>query len=302
MKARFALSIVAAVLALGLSACGGSQTDPSAFQIAFVTSRDGDYAIYGMRADGSDQARLTDNPVDDPSASADVFFQYEPDWSPDGTRITFTSRRDGRSHVYVMNTDGSGTKQLTSGTSDDSAPAWSPDGAQIAFSRGNHLYVVPVSGGEPRRVTHELGGEEREPAWSPDGKWIVYTYRRPAYSTRELWRVRPDGSGRGPITRMNAHAIAPSFSPDGTKIVFSSDANDNRYQLYEIGATGKGLKRLTYLPTDYFDPSWSPDGTSLVFEHDGLVYTRNAHGIESALTDGPNDGSPAWRPAPSASG
>lgn len=286
-----------AVLALGVAACGGSKADPLASEIAFVTSRDGDYAIYGMRGDGSRQVRLTDNPVDDPHSPADVFFQYEPDWSPDGQRIVFTSRRDGKSHVYVMDADGSGSRQVTRGKSDDSAPAWSPDGKRIAFSRDGDLYLVPVTGGAVRRVTREIGGEEREPAWSPDGAWIAYTYRRPAFSTREVWRVRPDGSGRGQVTRMNANAVAPSFSPDGRKVVFSSDANDGRFRLYEIGADGRRLRQLTFQTGDYFDPSWSADGKTLLFERDGIVYTLFPAATETALTDGPNDGSPTWRPA-----
>ena len=98
------------------------------------------------------------------------------------------------------------------------------------------------------------------------------------------------------VTRLDAASYGPAWSPDGKRIVFSSNANDDRYQIYEIGSDGKGLKQLTFQPGEYFDPSWSVDGKTLMFERDGVVYTLVLGGQENALTDGPNDGSPAWRP------
>jgi Tol biopolymer transport system component len=98
------------------------------------------------------------------------------------------------------------------------------------------------------------------------------------------------------VTRLDASSYNPSWSADGSRIVFSSNVNDERYQIYEIGMNGKGLQRLTFQPGEYFDPSWSTDGKTLIFERDGVVYTLVFGGVESALTGGPNDGSPAWRP------
>lgn len=295
MNRPFLFLACIAALALPLVACGGSSSAGADSEVAFVTSRDGDYAIYGMRADGSGQGRLTDSTAATASLP-DVFFQFEPAWSPDGSRIVFTSRRDGRSHVYMMRADGSGTRRLTSGKHTDSAPAWSHDGSKIAFARDRDLYVMTPTGGDVRRVTHSLGGEEADPAWSPDGNWLAYVRRLPAYSTSEIWRVHPDGNGSRRVTLLNHTSAGPDWSQDGDRIVFSNNAHDGRYQLYEVGADGKHLQRLTFQPDDYFDPSWSPDGTTLIFERNGLIYTRTGDGVETALTDGPNDGSPAWRP------
>jgi Tol biopolymer transport system component len=295
------LALPFAALAL-LAACGGETAAGPDSEIAFVTSRDGDYAIYAMRADGSGQGRLSaEHGGDEGRTPADTFFQTEPAWSPDGSKIVFASLRDGGPHIYVMAADGSGTKQLTSGKHEDSAPAWSPDGSWIAFARDNMLFAMTPDGKQLHRVTATLGGEEREPAWAPDGKWIAFVRRQPGFAIREIWRVRPDGSELQRLTRLDAASYGPAWSRDGKRIVFVSNANDNRYQIYEIGANGKGLRRLTFQPGEYFDPSWSVDGKTLMFERDGRVYTLVLGGSENALTDGPNDGSPTWRPVVPAS-
>ena len=143
-------ALLLAALALPAAGCGGESSAGAESEIAFVTSRDGDYAIYGMRADGSGEGRLSSEPESDDvrRTPAQAFFQVEPAWSPDGEQIAFASRRDGRSHIYVMSADGSGTRQLTSGKHDDTAPAWSPDGKWIAFARDGRVFVMTPDGQE----------------------------------------------------------------------------------------------------------------------------------------------------------
>jgi Tol biopolymer transport system component len=104
------------------------------------------------------------------------------------------------------------------------------------------------------------------------------------------------------LTQLNAASYGPAWSRDGKRIVFVSNANDNRYQIYEVVADGGGVRQLTFQPGEYFDPSWSVDGKTLMFERDGVVYTLLLGGQENALTDGPNDGSPTWRPVVPAAG
>ncbi len=113
------------VLALVLASCGGSEeADPD---LILVSTRDGEYALFGMSASGSDEQRLTDAEVD-PSTPQGLLFQTEPAWSPDGSTIAFVSKRSGTSDLYAMNEDGSGTRRLTSTKDDDAQPSWSPDG------------------------------------------------------------------------------------------------------------------------------------------------------------------------------
>ena len=103
--------LVAIVTVIAGAGCGGSEEARP--DLAFVSTRDGDYAIFEMNADGGAQHRLTPREVD-ASSPARLFFQIEPAWSPDGSRIAFSSRRSGTFDLYVMNADGTGTERLTS--------------------------------------------------------------------------------------------------------------------------------------------------------------------------------------------
>ena len=206
-----------------LTGCGSSGS--SAPDIAFVSSRDGDYAIYGMKADGSSQRRLTDE-RGDTSTSAGVEFQTDPAWSPDGTRIAFASAREGSFDIYVMNADGTGTKRLTSSGANDQGPTWSPDGSRIAFARsddGGHVWLMNADGTGAHRLTDDDITAEGEPAWSPDGRWIAYTHRASGSDLREIWVVHPDGSGRRSVTKLEAKSYAPAWAPDAKRLAFSAD-------------------------------------------------------------------------------
>ena len=129
MKRRMRAALLLAAI---LSAPGGAENRTSGAAgraaIAFCSSRDGNWEIYVMNADGSDQTRLTENPGHD----------WEPAWSPDGTRIAFHSQRPPGKRggsIYVMDSDGSHQTRLTHDPALDSTPTWSPEGTRIAFSR-----------------------------------------------------------------------------------------------------------------------------------------------------------------------
>ena len=84
--------------------------------IAFRSSRDGNREIYVMNADGSNQTSLTNNSDED----------WEPCFSPDGTKIAFASDRDGDLEIYIMNADGSDQTRLTNNPAWDITPSWGP--------------------------------------------------------------------------------------------------------------------------------------------------------------------------------
>lgn len=289
-------SLLAAVVVLPVAACGGSETSQP--EIAFVTSRDGVYSIYLMSADGDGETRLTDQSAGDASTAAGLFFQTDPDWSPNGRKLAFSSKREGSFDLFVVNVDGTGTRRLTTSREDDSHPSWSPDGTRIAFQRGAtaDIWVMDAEGGKAVRIAGDAGAEI-EPAWSPDGRWIVYQRREPGTPLGELWLVRPDGTQRHQLTRLNVATYEPAWSPDSSRVAFASRLDGNNFDIYTTRLDGRGVERLTDSAQDEFEPAWSPDGDKIAFNRDGAIVVIEDNGAERELTDGTNnDGSPVWRP------
>jgi len=281
----------AAVAAFVLAGCGGSAPKgPPA--LLFVSTKDGDYAIFAVDAQGKHERRLTKEKGDS-STPAGLFFQTQPAWSPDSTQIAFVSRRDGRAHVYVMQADGTGTRRLTNSAKDDDRPAWSPDGKRLIFGREGALYGIPAGGGPAHRVGRGFGNAD-DPAWSPDGNLIAYDYRMPGTPVREVYVMRADGTHRRAVTKLGAVSAAPAWSPDGNRLAFQSNARGGRFEIYTIGLDGKGLRQVTQAPGDVIEPAWASDG-KLAFSQDGAIWVEDGT-TQTQLTSGKNDSSPAWRP------
>ena len=101
---------------------------------------------------------------------------FYPAWSPDGTKIAFTSDRDGIPKIYVMNADGTNQTRITDNPASDEAPAWSPDGSKIAFTSdrdGNpEIYVMNADGTDQTRLTGfahiDFGDDDDEPTVKPE--------------------------------------------------------------------------------------------------------------------------------------
>jgi Tol biopolymer transport system component len=282
------------LLLLAVAGCGTSPA-PRA-ELLFVSSRDGDYAIYGVGAGGGREFRLTKG-RGDPSRPEGLFFAVEPAWSPSGRLIAFASRRDGRSHIYVMRADGTRIRRVTNAKSDDDGPAWAPNGRRIAFSRERALYTVASAGGPVRRLSRGIGGDSANPAWSPDGKLIVYDYRRPGFGIREIWVVGVDGSRPRPVTELGAVSTLPAWSPDGRHLAFQSNVHGGHFEIYTIGRDGRGLRRETRSSIDTIEPAWSPDGSEIAFSRDGAIWTVNRTRRVRKVTSAENDSNPVWRPA-----
>ena len=120
-----------------------------------------------------------------------------PDFSPDGTKITFESDRLGYYDIWVCDSDGSNCGQATSLHGIAAAPRWSPDGRHIAFEfrpkDHSEIFLVDVPGGYPRLLPTLSGSDNGGPSWSRDGKWIYFCSDKGG-GPLQLWKA-PLGGG-----------------------------------------------------------------------------------------------------------
>jgi dipeptidyl aminopeptidase/acylaminoacyl peptidase len=203
-----------------------------------------------MNADGSGRFSVTTNP-----------FDSEPTWSPDGTKIAFTSDDPDGTEIHVVNVDGSGEVNITNNPAvEDFNPAWSPDGSSIAFTKLScgavqcpyDIYAMNPDGSGQINLTKK-GGFDREPDWSPDGSKI-------AFAGFGIEVMNADGSGRTRLMTSSAgQPRLPAWSPDGYEIAFTR-AEDllGSDEVLVMNADGTDLRRLTTSPGFDGDPSWQP--------------------------------------------
>ena len=278
MSARPAfLATLAAVTSLGLVPDAPAAVGPDG-RIAFQSRADGDWDVYVMDADGTGVVNLTDGPGGPDDAA--------PDWSPDGTRIAYTTappRGDDGPEIWVMDADGGAKQQLTdtSGGDATTGPRWSPDGTRIAYtlhpsgSSDSDVYTMAADGSDKVDVTSPwevLGYGDYEPTWSPDGQRLVFSGVREGDDgggAYEIIVANADGSGQqgiGGVLDHSGEVRWPSFSPDGQKIAYA------RYEFFTfdwdvwvMNPDGSGKENLTQSGAFDAFPSWSPDGTRIVF-------------------------------------
>jgi Tol biopolymer transport system component len=286
------LFVLLVLVLFAAAACGSAAAPPAG--LLFVSTRDGDYAIFGVAASGGNENRVTKG-RGDPASPRGLFFAIEPAWSPDGRLIAFVSKRDGVSHVYVMHADGTGIRRLTDAKAEDGGPTWSPDGRRIAFAREGALFVVASDGGPARRLGRAFAGRVADPAWSHGGKSIAFDYRPDGF--QEIWVVGADGRHTRRVTKLRAFSGYPSWSPDGRRLAFQSNARGGHFEIYSIALDGSGLRRETRSSIDTIEPAWSPNGKEIAFSRDGAIWAVDRAGNERKLTSGDNDSAPVWRPA-----
>ena len=211
------------------------------------------FDIYTANPDGSDTKRLTDYGV----------YTAEGTLSPDGRTIVFTSLKDGDLDIYTMNVDGSDVRRLTTAVGYDGGPFFSPDGKQIVY-----------------RAYHPTDSTELADYRSLLAQHIV----RP--SKMEIWVMNSDGSGQRQITHLGGANFAPFFTPDGKRIIFSSNYRNPRsanFDLFLVNLDGSGLEQVTTSPEFDGFPQFSPDGRRLVWASNRLA--GNPHETNIFIAD-----------------
>lgn len=211
--------------------------------------------IYRIDPGGSGLRKLTNSSEEDLS----------PSWSPDYRQIAFFFRGQPEG-IYVMNADGS-DKRLVTAAVDVGNITWSSDGTKLAFdgrvADSFSIYVVPVAGGVPQRLTTSPTGWS--PSWSPDGTSITYASGQ-GYGS-EIYVIDSNGRNRRNITSSWGELtgeVDPSWSPDGSQIAFARFTSQGPPSaVWIMNADGTNPQQITSGHDDRA-PAWSPDGTHLV--------------------------------------
>ena len=208
----------------------------------------GHFELYTSKPDGSDIRQLTNNGAYNAEATANA----------DGTRLVFTSTKDGDIELYTMNVDGSDVKRITNRVGYDGGAFFSPDGSKIVWRA-----QYPVTAADTADYLKLLGQHMVRPA------------------KLEIWVANTDGSDAHQITHLGGANWAPFFHPDGKRIIFASNYEEPRsgnFDLYLMNIDGTNLEKVT--TSKDFDgfPMFSPDGRKLVF-------ASNRHGETPHETD-----------------
>ena len=193
------------------------------------------YEIYTANSDGTDLKPLA--PADGYDAEATI--------SPDGSKIVFTSTRNGDLDLYVMNSDGTNIKQLTREIGYDGGAFFSPDNSKIVY-RAHH----PTTTKDIDDYQKLLKGHLIRP------------------TTLEIFVMNADGTNKKQITHNGAANFAPYFHPSGEKIIFSSNLHNPKgrnFDLFLINIDGTGLEQVTFDETFDSFPMFSPDGHKLAW-------------------------------------
>jgi TolB protein len=181
---------------------------------------------------------------------------YLPAWSPDGTKLAFTSQRDGNPEIYVMNKDGSGLRRMTNNPAIDVSPTWSPTGNQIAWTSDRtgkpKIYVMNADGTGQRTLVGDPDSDR--PTWSR-GKFNEIAY---ASKTGPGYDIKIYSFATGEATKITdgiGSNESPAFSPNGRHIAFTSTRN-GKAQLFTVDRDGNNLRQITHEGNNKF-ASWS---------------------------------------------
>jgi TolB protein len=185
--------------------------------------------IFAADLDGKNLVRLTDTPGYDAEGS----------YSSDGSKIVFTSFRDGDGEVYIMDADGKNARRITHAKGYDGGPFFSPDGKRIIYrsDRKNNdllqIYVNNTEGTAERALTSNEF-VNWGPYWYPDGRHIIYATSKHGHSNYELYLMDVDNGQEERITYHDGFDGLPVFSPDGKRLMWTSSGRtaDRKSQLF----------------------------------------------------------------------
>jgi TolB protein len=245
-----------------IKALGGGLPGIAETRIAFTSRRGGrSDEIWVMDYDGFNQHPITSYRS----------ISTTPRWSPDNTKLAFTSYASGNPEIYLFSFETYRRIPFPSYKGLNTTPAWSPDGKKIAFcsSMGGNpeIYVSDANGYNLQRLTFSPS-VNISPVWNPKtGKEIAFVSDRSG--APQIYIMSDDGTNLRRMTtaKQGGDASAPSWSPNGLFMAFHWRVSETgTYDIYVMEIAGGRIIQLTHDAGRNEHPTWSPDGRHLAFE------------------------------------
>jgi uncharacterized protein YjdB len=218
----------------------------------------------------------------------DTAASIEAVFSPDRSRIAFSSNRGGSFDLHVMDADGTNLTRLTSNPGNESAPAWSADGSRIYFTAdrpdGSQIASIALDGSDLRVLTTSPGGN-RAPSVSADGRSVAFSSARDGNS--EIYRMDTDGANQRRVTNDGARDLLPRWLPDGSLLYVSSG---RRVTIMRLGPAG--AVPVAESPDPIVSLAASPDGRRMAYVV-GRMLDRAGSSVEYRLIVQPLEGGTA---------
>ena len=222
-------------------------------------------------------------------------YDYQPDWSPDGRWVIYSSYRNDAVELSVVDLMSGVAKPLLADGAVNVEPRFSPDGRRIVFVSTRyhgrfHLFTADFNAGALENLERLTGEHESElpryyyspydheinPVWTRDGQGIIYvSNRNRIYGTGGFWRIPSRAAAAKDIAAGAAAReihdeetnwkARPDVSPDGSRMVFASYLGRSWHNLWVMPAAGGDAFPISYGDWDETNPRWSPDGTRIAF-------------------------------------
>jgi len=176
----------------------------------------------------------------------------------DGSSIISSASFDGSSNIVLFSPQGELLRKITTGGFIDVSPSPAPDGSRFAFvsnrAGGPQIYVLPIGGGEPQRISFTGSNYCTSPHWSPKGDKIAFTCLS---GGNQLFIANPDGSSPLQLT-FGGNNEDPSFSVDGRYVLFSSTLGGKGRQIMLLPLQTGQPRQITTGPGEDSQPIWGP--------------------------------------------
>jgi TolB protein len=259
-------------------------------RIAFICDRSGNKELYLAETDGYDSKRITNHGN----------LVLNPDFSPLGHELIFTSYRQGNPDLYRKEIYTGSEARVSHQKGLNISGRYRHDGKELALTLsrdGNaEIYLIGIDGKLHKRLTNSWGIDV-DPSWNPIGDQVAFVSDR--QGNPNIFIADTISGQVRRLTYAGSYNATPAWSPDGKRILFSRMEN-GIFNLFSINPDGKDERQLTFGAGSKEHPRWSPDGRFVLYSNDisgkKAIYIMRADGSSQRQisTINANCSHPAW--------